>query len=36
MVESGRIERPGIESFSGKKKLYKVRSVYLPEKPPDE
>lgn len=36
MAELGRIEKPTIESFAGKKKLYRVRSVYLPENPSEE
>jgi hypothetical protein len=33
MAELGRIEKPLLESFAGKRKLYTARSVYLPENP---
>lgn len=36
MVEIGRIEKPPLGSFAGKRKLYTVRNVYLPENQPDE
>lgn len=36
MVEIGRIEKPPLESFAGKRKLYVVRNVYLPENQSDE
>jgi hypothetical protein len=36
MTEIGKIEKPEVESFSGQKKLYFVRNIYLTEKVPDE
>jgi hypothetical protein len=36
MVELGRIEKPPLDSFAGKRKIYAVRSVYLPENPHEE
>lgn len=36
MVVLGRIRKPTLDSFAGKRKLYIVRNIYLPENPPDE
>jgi hypothetical protein len=36
MVELGKIEKPKPESYAGKKKLYCVQNMYLPENAPDE
>jgi len=36
MTELGRIEKPSLEGFAGKRKLYTVRSVYLPGNPHEE
>ena len=36
MAELGRIEKPPLESFAGKRKIYAVRSVYLPQNPHEE
>jgi len=36
MAELGRIEKPPLESFAGKRKLYAIRSVYLPRNPHEE
>ncbi|MDH4231766.1 MAG: hypothetical protein OEW04_07020 [Nitrospirota bacterium] len=36
MVELGRLEKPLLDDFAGKRKIYAVSSVYLPENPDDE
>jgi hypothetical protein len=36
MVELGRIAKPSLDNFAGKRKIYTVRSVYLPENPHEE
>ena len=36
MAELGRIEKPSLKSFAGKRKIYAVRGVYLPENPHEE
>lgn len=36
MVVLGRIRKPTLDSFAGKRKLYIVRNIYLPENPPEE
>jgi hypothetical protein len=36
MVELGKIEKPEAASFEGKKKLYHIRNVYLPDGAPED
>ncbi|TNF56493.1 hypothetical protein EP227_00675 [bacterium] len=36
MAELGKIEKPEAASFEGKKKLYHIRNVYLPEGAPED